>query len=432
MNLSKTDDKVYISYSFMHIEGFLMASKQKLALYGGKPIRETPLPPMYPGATFIGDEEIRAVEKVLRSQSLFRYYGPKFLDLTSSFEKAFGEYLDAKYVLGVNAGASALHCALLGVGVEPGDEVIIPTYGWVSCPCAVVACGARPVLANVDESLTLDPQDLEDKISDKTKAIMAVHIRGVGCDMDPIMKVANEYQVRVVEDCAQAAGGSYRGKKLGTMGDAGIFSFQLNKIISVGEGGALSTNDLTVYERAWLFHDAGAPYRKRKTSVEPIPGVNYRMTELTAAVMIEQLKKIDKVIGLMRKQKDKIKSGISDIDAIEFRKLPDPKGDTAVCLVFYLPTAEKAQEFEKALHAENIYTVSGGYPPVIYNPESFDGHVFVHWKYIFKGLDRVLHKYSRSLDIMNRAVHLDVSPLLTDDDVGTIIEGVHKVAEALL
>lgn len=409
-----------------------MTSRQKLALYGGKPIRETPLPPMYPGATFIGEEEIRAVEKVLRSRSLFRFYGPDFLDLTRSFEKAFGEYLDVRYVLGLNAGASALHCALLGVGVESGDEVIIPAYGWVSCPCAVVSCGAKPVLANVDESLTLDPQDLEDRISDRTKAIVAVHMRGVGCDMDSIMKTSREYGIKVVEDCAQAAGGTYRGKKLGAIGDAGIFSFQLNKIISAGEGGALATSTPVVYDRAWLFHDGGAPYRKRGTGVEAIPGVNYRMTEVTAAIMIEQLKKIEKIIGMMRKRKEAIKKGISDIGAIEFRRLPDYEGDTAICLVFYLQTAQKAQQFERALCAENIYTISGGYPSIIYSPDNLDGHVFVQWKHIFRGIDRVLRKYSRSLDIMSRAVHLDISPLLSDDDINSIIEGVHKVANAVL
>jgi 8-amino-3,8-dideoxy-alpha-D-manno-octulosonate transaminase len=406
--------------------------KQKLALYGGKPIRDTPLPYMHPGASFIGEEEIKAVEKVLRSKSLFRYYGPDFLGSSSSFESNFREYLDTKYVLGVNSGHSALHCALLGVGVEPGDEVIIPTYGWVACPCAVVACGARPVLANVDKSLTLDPQDVEDKISNKTKAIMSVHIRGAACDMEPIMKVAKKYQVNVVEDCAQAAGGSYRGKKLGTIGDAGAFSFQLNKLITAGEGGALATGDPIVHEIAMLFHDEGALYRVGKTSVKPMAGVNYRMTEVSAAIMTEQLKKIDNIITAMRKRKRRIKKEISDIDDIEFRKLPDPEGETAVCLVFYVSTSNKAQEFERALHAENIYATTGGYPPVLYHPKSFDGHVFVHWQHIFKGLDRVLDKYSQSLNILSRAVHLDVSPILSDDDVNSIIEGVHKIAKAVL
>jgi 8-amino-3,8-dideoxy-alpha-D-manno-octulosonate transaminase len=250
--------------------------------------------------------------------------------------------------------------------------------------------------------------------------------------MEPIMKVAKKYQVNVVEDCAQAAGGSYRGKKLGTIGDAGAFSFQLNKLITAGEGGALATGDPIVHEIAMLFHDEGALYRVGKTSVKPMAGVNYRMTEVSAAIMTEQLKKIDNIITAMRKRKRRIKKEISDIDDIEFRKLPDPEGETAVCLVFYVSTSNKAQEFERALHAENIYATTGGYPPVLYHPKSFDGHVFVHWQHIFKGLDRVLDKYSQSLNILSRAVHLDVSPILSDDDVNSIIEGVHKIAKAVL
>jgi 8-amino-3,8-dideoxy-alpha-D-manno-octulosonate transaminase len=367
----------------------MIVGKNKLALYGGKPIRDSPLPAMYPGATFIGDEEIEMVNKVMKSQSLFRSYGPNFLNLTSSFEERFGNYLNLKYVLGVNAGTSALHCALRGIGVGPGDEVVVPAYGWVSCPAAVVACGAKPILAN-------------------------------------------ENQVKVLEDCAQAAGGSFKDAKLGTIGDVGTYSFQLNKMISAGEGGALATNNRYIYERALLAHDAGALYRKLDYSVEPLPGVNYRMTEITAAIMIEQLKKLDKIISLMRSHKRQIKEGISDISAIEFRELPDPEGDTAICLVFYLQETEKAQMFAKALNAENIYTVSGGYPPVIYHPESFDGHVFVHWKHILKEPAGFEQKYAQSLDILGRSVHLDISPLLTDDDINSIIDGIHKVEKALL
>ncbi len=407
-------------------------TKEKLAINGGSPVRKSPLPPMHPGATFIGEAEQKAVKRVLESQSLFRYYGPNFLNITSMFERSLSSYLGVKHVLGVNSGTSALHCALVGAGIGPGDEVIIPTYTWVSCPSAVVATGARPVLANIDKSLTLDPKDVEDKISERTKAIMTVHIRGVGCDLDPFIKIAHKYGLTIIEDTAQAAGGTYHGRKLGSIGDVGIYSFQLNKILSAGEGGAVATNDSIIYERATMFHDTGAPYRMKTSNTEFIPGVNYRMTEITAAIMHEQLKKIDEIISTMRKNKGKIKDAISDIEGIEFRHLPDPEGDTAVCLVFYLPTAEKAREFQRALHAENIYVSSGEYPPVIYDPENFDGHVFIQWKHIFKNIDKVLNKYSQTLDILSRAVHLDISPLFSDEDIDSVIEGVHKVASAIL
>ncbi|MEM2178883.1 MAG: aminotransferase class I/II-fold pyridoxal phosphate-dependent enzyme, partial [Candidatus Methanomethylicaceae archaeon] len=144
-----------------------------------KPIRKKPLPPMYPGATMIDKNEINAVLKVLKSQSLFRYYGPKFLNITSEFEKALAKYVGVKYALAVSSGTAALHCALAAIGIKPGDEVIIPAYAWVACPSTIVLCGGRPVVANIDKTLTLDPEDIEAKVSEKTKAIMAVHMRGM-------------------------------------------------------------------------------------------------------------------------------------------------------------------------------------------------------------------------------------------------------------
>lgn len=409
-----------------------MSSQPNLALYGGEPVRQRPLPPMHPGASFIEEEELRAVEEVLRSQSLYRYYGPRFLDRTKAFEDAFAQFVGVRYALAVNSGTSALHCALVGCGVGPGDEVIIPSYAWISCPSAVVACGARPVLANIDESLTLDPADVENCVTDRTKAIMAVHIRGVSCDLDALQKIAKRYELKLIEDCAQAAGGRYGGKRLGGIGDVGSYSFQLNKMISAGEGGALATNALDIYERAEMFHDAGAPYR-RKYDREVIPGLNYRMNEISATIMTEQLKRIDAIIELMRKSKEKIKKGISDIGGLSFRKLPSSgEGDVAICLVFYVPTAEKAREFKNALRAENIYTPSGGYPPVLLDSDSFDGHVFVHWVHIFKNLEKVLDKYSQTVDLLSRAVHLDISPLLSEEDIDSIVAGTHKIAEDLL
>src|SRR5208337_4289633 len=211
-----------------------MAAKSSLALYGGKPVRSEPLPVMHPGSSQIDEAEINAVLEVLKSQSLYRFYGPKFMNITGKFEKEFREYLGVKYALAVSSGTAALHCTLVGLGVGHGDEVILPTYGWVACPDAIAASGATPVLANVDESLTLDPADVEAKITNRTKAILAVHIRGVTCDLDALSKIAKKYQVLLVEDVAQCGGGTYHGKKLGSIGDAGSFSFQLNKMISAG------------------------------------------------------------------------------------------------------------------------------------------------------------------------------------------------------
>lgn len=410
-----------------------LVSRSDLALYGGRPVRDKPLPFMHPGAGFIDDEEIDSVVQVLKSQSLFRYYGPRFLHTTEKFEEEFARYIGVKYALAVTSGTAALHTALVGLGVEPKDEVILPTYAWVSCPSAIIAAGGIPVLADIDDTLTLNPQDVESKITNNTKAIMAVHIRGVACDLDALKKICERYQVRLLEDVAQAAGGSFHGRKLGSIGHVSSYSFQLNKMISAGEGGVVATDDETIYERAFMFHDTATPYRRTASSIKPFPGVNYRMNEVSSAIMRVQLRKLDGIVERLRKNKEKIKRGISDIPQISFRRIPDPEGEVAICIVFYVESAEKAREFRDALVAENIRTESGGYPGILYdanNPR--DGHVFLNWRHILKNGELLKKRYQKSIEIMERAVHIDVSPLLTEDDIEDVIEAVHKIASAVL
>ena len=403
---------------------------------GGKPVRSGPLPVMHPGAGYVGKEEIDAVVNVLKAKSMYRFYGPNFQNITAQFEQDLIGYFGRKYSLALTSGTAALHTVLVGMGIGPGDEVIIPTYAWVSCPDAVVAAGATPVLADVDDSLTLDPADVERRITNRTKAIMAVHIRGTPCDLDGLLKVGKDYGIDVLEDVAQAAGATYKGKKLGTYGRAASYSFQLNKMISAGEGGAILTDDKLVYQRSVMFHDVGTPYRSwedksLKFDFEPFPGVNYRMNEISAAILKEQLKKIDWIIKDIKKNKAKIKKGISDIDAITFRRINDP-GEAGISLVFFTETPQQALMFKKALRAENIWTTSGSYPGVVYDPSINDGHVFMHWGHIFKGIQRVSKRYQQSLDLMSRAVHLDISPLLTDADINDIVTAVHKIADEIL
>lgn len=186
-----------------------------------------------------------------------------------------------------------------------------------------------------------------------------------------------------------------------------------------------------------MFHDVGTPYRSwedksLKFDAEPFPGVNYRMNEISAAILKEQLKKVDWIIGDIKKNKARIKKGISDIGDITFRRLNDAAGEAGISLVFFTKTPAQAIKFKHALRAENIWTTSGSYPAVVYDPQSNDGHVFMHWGQVFKGIDRVKKQYQQSLDYMSRAVHLDISPLLTESDCDDIIEAVHKVAAVVL
>ncbi len=165
------------------MRAYRLANKSSLAMNGGKPVRDGPLPVMHPGAGYVGKEEIEAVTNVLKAKSMYRFYGPKFLNITGKFEDDIKAYFGRKYALAVTSGTAALHTALVGMSIGAGDEVILPTYAWVACPDAVVAAGATPVLADVDDSLTLDPADVERRITNRTKAIMAVHIRGTPANL---------------------------------------------------------------------------------------------------------------------------------------------------------------------------------------------------------------------------------------------------------
>ncbi len=415
-----------------------MVSKESLALYGGKPIRTTPLPVMHPGAQFFDQAEVDAVMQVLKAQSPYRFYGPNFLNITGQFEEEFRDYVGTKYALAVTSGTAALHTTLIGLGVREGDEVILPAYAWVSCPSAIVAAKATPVLANVDNSLTINPEDVEKKITDKTKVIMAVHIRGVPSDLDPLKKIAKDQGIFLLEDVAQCGGGSYKGKKLGSIGNVGSFSFQLNKMISAGEGGAAVTDDKVTFERMLMFHDVGTPFRAGEVdephlSIKPFPGVNYRLNEVSSAILRAQLKKEDQIIARVRANKAKIKKGISDIAGIQFRRLPDPNGEIGVAVVFYVDTPEKARTFRDAILAEGIKRISGMYPGVMYDPKRFDGHVFTAWGHLVPGVDQAAKSdLVPTLDLLGRAVHIDVSPMDTEEGINDIIEAVHKIASVVL
>ncbi len=392
---------------------------------------------MHPGGTAIGEEERRAVDAVLRTQSLYRFYGPDFKDVTGAFEADLARYEGREYALGLTSGTAALHTALVGLGVGRGDEVILPTYAWVACPDAVVAAGGTPVLADIDDSMTIDPSDVEMRISKKTRAIMAVHARGVPCDLGALRKVADRHSIPLIEDVAQGAGATYRGRKLGSYGEVGTFSFQLNKMITAGEGGALVTDDRRTYERCVMFHDIGTPYRQFsgqgvKFEIDPFPGVNYRMNEITAAILREQLRKMGGVVRKIRKRNSEVRKGIESVEGIKFRRSNDVQGESGISLVFFVETPAKARLFKDALVAENIRTTSGGYPTVVYDPRVVDGHTFMHWGHIIRDMKKNIREHAQSLDLMTRAVHLDISPLLTDSDTDDVVEAVRKVSAAVL
>jgi len=331
----------FLSASCLAVSGTALAlSSRKLP--GQESTTSNVMPdidPGYIGPQFFDEREQQALMEVLESRSPFRYWGPGNPTKVMRFEEKFAEYMGSRFALGVTSGTAALDCAVAGLGIGPGDEVIVPAYTWWSDYTCVVHAGALPVFADIDRSLNIDPKDFERKITPRTKAVIAVHLLGTPCDMDPIMQTAREHGVAVLEDCAQCVGGSYRGKKLGSIGDVGIYSFQVNKMITSGEGGAVVTSDPVIYERAARFHDMGTIRqlfldRSGPSRVETFAGENFRMSEFTGAVLGAQLPKLDSMLTELRGNAKAIYNGIEKLPGIRLRHRPDPEGDIGYAVYF--------------------------------------------------------------------------------------------------
>ena len=219
--------------------------------------------------------------------------------------------------------------------IGPGDEVILPAWTWYADYDAVVLCGGLPVFVEIDESLAMDPKEIEAKITPRTKAIVPSHLQGGLADMDAILEIARKHKLRVVEDCAQCCGGRYKGKYVGSIGDMGINSFQLSKTITAGEGGAVTTNDPELFERAVRFHDVGtirSPYTEELKGglLAGFASCNFRMNEFTGAVLKGQVQKLDTICTALRANAKKVREGIADLPGLKMRKSPDVEGDLGV------------------------------------------------------------------------------------------------------
>lgn len=311
-----------------------------------------------PGSYLFGDEERKELLDVMESGYLFRYGAednPAYKRKVDTFEKEFAEYTGAKYCVAVSSGTGALLACLAALGIGPGDEVIVPGYTFIASISSIILSRAIPVLAEIDESLTIDPEDIKRKITKRTKAILPVHMLGNPCDMDKIMEIARENNLFVIEDCCQAAGATYKGKKVGTMGHISAFSLNVFKTISAGDGGAVITNDSDLYERAFGFHDQG--HKPNRLGVEVgnrIVGMNLRMNELTGAVALAQLRKIKMIMEILHDKKDKLKKLIELIPGIGFRTLNDEAGECATLLTLLFRDKSTADSFGEKIGSKTI------------------------------------------------------------------------------
>jgi dTDP-4-amino-4,6-dideoxygalactose transaminase len=339
-------------------------------MYGGKPVRKEPLPLEFPGVHHMDQKEIQAAVRVLKSRSLFRYYGMNLQKEVSKLEAEFAQQLGTKYAIGVASGTGALHVALAALGVGPGQEVIVPAYSWVSVLAAVVNLGAIPVLADIDETFCLNPAAAEKCITPKTRGIIMVHMSGAPGNAKAIQKVARDHQLFLLEDCAQCNGGSIEGQKVGTFGDMAIFSFQMNKNMTAGEGGCVATNSLQLYQRAFACHDLGYARDENGRLILDNPdlrlwGRGYRLDEMRAAVLRVQLKKMPRIIKAMHHSKYRIRKALEKFPGVRLRKIQDPAGDTGCFLITTYPDAETARKVNEALRAEGIVTSPQGVSDVL-------------------------------------------------------------------
>lgn len=324
------------------------------------PLRKLPKPVL--GSGNVGQEEEDLLLQVVRSKHLFRYsydLPPEEQGaMVATLEREFREMMGTKFALGVTSGTAALEVALGALGVGPGDEVIVPAWSWISCFTSIVRVGAMPVLAEIDDTFCLAPSEIARLANPRTKAVIVVHYQGVAADMDPILSEAKKAGIAVLEDCAEATGALYRGQRVGSMGDIGIYSFQAQKMMTSGDGGMVVTNNARLYERAVQFHDLGMVRAHHHLFINPSEpqfcGGQYRMNEVTGALALAQLRKLEAARHHYRAVRAEIMQRIERLPGISFRRIPDPTGDNGFETYFCLETESLAKAFAAALNERGV------------------------------------------------------------------------------
>jgi len=385
-----------------------------------------------PGAELIGKEELDEIKDVFdKGGVLYRYSLPESRSKVRQFEKEFQRKLNVKYAHAVTNGTSALLAALRALDIKPGDEVITQSFTFIATVEAIIERGAIPVITEVNKTLNMDPGDLESKITPATKAVIPVHMAGAPAQMDEIMSIAREHDIPVLEDAAQAVGGTYQGKYLGAIGDIGIFSFDYGKPLTTGEGGMIVTNDESLFLTARAYSDHGHeqnPNLPRGRDTRQISGLNFRMMELEGAIGLAQLKKLDYIVKRLRENNKKVKDGIEDLPGIEFREIPDPEGEVGDSLIFYLKNRRAAEKFaelfrEKGYNTKNL-------------PDAIDWHFSGTWNHIFRNYSKYRGKdleklWKKSADLLRRAIAVPILVKMNDDEINRLTNTIRETLKKI-
>lgn len=406
------------------------------------------LPPRFLGSNLYGTEEIAAASNVISSKSPFRYHGPACLYETEKFEQEICAFNNVKHALAMNSGTGGLMCALHALDVGPGDEVIIPGFLWVAVINAVVLRGAIPVLCEIDHSLNMAPFDLWNRISSRTKGVIALHMCGVPAKITEIAEICKRRAIRLIEDYSQAHGASVNGKRVGTFGDLGVTSLQLDKMISAGEGGLLITDDEGLYLKARARHDTGYARVEGIASESDAYltfGEGRRLNEISSAILREQLKKLPGLVNSLRAMKERIKDRVRKYPFFEFRELVDERSDVGSTLILLFKEKELARNFltcKGALFPDEelfAWPMEKTGLHVYYNcanlvnrvPALPDGFPWNHP--LNKNIRTDYHKGSlpRTDDILERSVGMVLSAGMTVAQADAISEGLRMILDRL-
>lgn len=418
---------------------------ETLAINGGKPVRTTPFPTHMLGASLIGQEELNELADVVREQSPFRHYGIGNPEKVKKLEEMFAKRLECKYALAVSSGSAALLCAIAAAGLGPGDEVIIPSFAWYTDYCVLVTMGVTPVFADIGDDLNMDPADFERKITPKTKAVIPVHYQGAPAKMDEIVRIARAHDLLIIEDCAQALGGSYHGKLLGSFGDMAITSFQTHKMITSGEGGMLFTNNEEFYVRAIRYHDLGfvRPFFEAKLENKALAarelafaGLQLRMSELQGAFLCAQLNRLDGILDTCRRAHRRIREHLAGNPHFSIRY---EEGDCGLAFIMLMPTKEIAERFSAAMNAEGIPCGPTSFCCNLVSdyPAKTKAMANANMPPFGRGFDGQALEYDAKTmcpntdDYVARFVAIGIGPLYTEKEIDDIIAALDKVIAAM-
>ncbi len=382
-----------------------------------------------PGFEFFGAEERKHVNDVLETGILMRYGfdGPrKGIWKAKDLEDAICQTFSCKHAQLVSSGTAALTAALSALGIGYGDEVIMPSFTFVASFEAVLSVGAIPVMVDVNDTLTLDPVAVCNAITAKTKCIMPVHMCGSMADMDALQSICKEHKLVLLEDACQSIGASYKGKMLGTIGDAGTFSFDFVKTITCAEGGAVMTNREDIFTSSNGYSDHGHDHKgtDRGADLHPFIGYNFRISELHAAVGLAQIQKLDQFLTIQKKNHAALKNILATIPEVSFRRIPDEAGDSCTFLSWFLPTEEATRAVVAEMKAQN--TLAGNFYWYDNN-----WHYIRKWDHLKNALTlnslspeikaAVMHHankdFSASDAIMSRCVSTAIGLLWTDEQI---------------